>query len=72
MERYPASRISHLCFSRDGGGYVPQPGLLSVAKPLSVVYSPLERWYYQLAPQRLAEPNEHEAPEVVCLDEFAL
>jgi len=23
-------------------------------------------------PQRLAQPKEHEAPEVVCLDEFAL
>ncbi|WP_432774250.1 ISL3 family transposase [Brevibacillus gelatini] len=52
-----------MCRSRD---------LLSVAKQLSVAYSTLERWYYQLAPQRLAQPKEHEAPEVVCLDEFAL
>ncbi|MBG9568057.1 transposase, partial [Brevibacillus agri] len=46
--------------------------MLSVAKQLSAAYSTLERWYYQLAPQRLAQPKEHEAPEVVCLDEFAL
>ncbi|MGG1254339.1 transposase family protein, partial [Brevibacillus agri] len=50
-----------MCRSRD---------LLSVAKQLSVAYSTLERWYYQLAPQRLAQPKEHEAPEGVCLDEF--
>lgn len=52
-----------LCQKRD---------LLSVAQQLGIGYTTLERWYYQLAPQRLAQPQDHRAPDMVCLDEFAL
>lgn len=46
--------------------------LLSVSKQLGISYTTLERWYYQLAPQLLAQPQECLAPTMVCLDEFAL
>ncbi|MDR7314703.1 transposase [Brevibacillus nitrificans] len=43
-----------------------------MAKQLSISYTTLERRYYQLASQFLAEPQEHLTPIIVCLDEFAL
>lgn len=51
------------CYGRD---------IQSAARQLNLSYSTLERWYYRLAEPQLASPRHHEAPTVVCLDEFAL
>jgi transposase len=46
--------------------------LKSVSIKIGVAYTTLERWLYQVAPKRLPEAANCEAPKVVNLDEFAV
>lgn len=59
---YKQMCVQH-CFQRD---------IKSTAKELGLPYTTLERWYYEIAPAVLPDPETNEAPKVVCLDEFAI
>jgi transposase len=52
-----------MCHGRD---------IQSVSKQLQISYTTLERWFYADTVASLAQPENHPAPVVICLDEFAL
>ncbi|MED4126474.1 ISL3 family transposase [Halalkalibacterium halodurans] len=43
-----------------------------VSKETGVAESTLSTWFYDWAPTQLPHPEDHQAPDYVCLDEFAL
>src|SRR5690606_6418661 len=43
-----------------------------VARELQLPASTVAHWFYEYADEALAQPEDYEAPKVVCLDEFAL